>query len=125
MTTRKPKTNSFSGQARPANVIALRERIEQFVLENAGPHSADEIADAVGADRKAVRRKLANMVTDNSMVNNSPGKAIGAYQHYSHWLAQQPARRDDPITNSRAPNGSLAYWRAFMARFNEPPRVPR
>lgn len=108
--------------ASPANVSDLRRRIEEFMLANAGRHSADQIAAALGEDPKAMRKKLANMVTANALINHSPGKAIGAYQHFSHWQREQVVRRDEPITNSRMPNGSQAYWAAHMARFNEPPR---
>ena len=124
-THRKPKTNSFNNNPRPANVSDLRKRIEEFAIDNPGPHNADQIAAAVGADGKDVRRKLANMVTDHAMVNNNPGKAVGAYQHFSHWQRAQRVDRRDPITNAGQPNGPTAYWRAHMARFNEPPRVQR
>jgi len=125
MTTRKPKTNNFNNNPRPANVSDLRKRIEEFAIDNPGPHNADQIAEAVGGDPKDVRRKLAHMVTDHCIVNNNPGKAVGAYQHFSHWQRAQRVDRRDPITNAGQPNGSTEYWRAHMARFNEPPRVTR
>jgi len=124
-THRKPKTNNFNNNPRPANVSDLRKRIEEFAIDNPGPHNADQIAAAVGADPKDVRKKLANMVTDNSMVNGNPGKPVGAYQHFTHWQRAQRVNRREPITNAGMPNGSTEYWRAHMDRFNEPPRVQR
>lgn len=133
MKTRKPRTNSFSGAARPANVSPIRQAAEDYLLNHPGTHTREQIAQAIGEPPDAIRKKLAGMVSDGSIINLRPGKANPIYQHATHWreaheraLRANPhnlVQRREPITNSRMPNGDRAFWRAWMARFNEPPRV--
>lgn len=119
----KTHTNSFSGAARPTKISDTRKAIEEYLLANAGQHNAKQIAQATGKDLSEVRKKLANMASDNTVVNTTPGQINCSYQHIEHWQRSQVVNRADPITNSRMPNGSTAWWGAFMARFNAPPRV--
>jgi hypothetical protein len=119
----KTHTNSFSGAARPTQISDTRKAIEEYLLANPGSHNAKEIAEATDKELRDVRKKLANMASDNTVVNTTPGQINCSYQHIEHWQRSQLVNRRDPITNAGMPNGTQAWWAGYMARFNAPPRV--
>lgn len=125
MTTRKPRTNSFSGQARPTNITQIRIRIEEYMMANPRILSAAEIAEALGEDLAAVRKKLGQMVSYGVAVSLNPKSKHTTYQLLEHWKAAQQAARPERICNGNAPTGDTEFWRGFMARTNEQPRQPQ
>jgi broad specificity polyphosphatase/5'/3'-nucleotidase SurE len=106
-----------------------RLAVEGHMINNPGRHTFADIAEATGVGERMVRKLLGQMASAGDVVNVNRGTTGPAtYQHKTHWSREQQqtrVTRTDPITNAGMPNGDTAYWRAHMARFNEPPRVTR
>lgn len=124
MTKRTARPNSFNGEARPTTkVSAERQVIEQYLLDNPGHHTIQQLADATGIHLRTVRARMTTMVFDNTAINRNHGSPPGRYQHIEHWKREQLVTRREPITNACMPNGSTSYWRKHMTAFNTPPRA--
>lgn len=124
MTKRTARPNSFNGEARAtAKVSAERQAIEQYLLNNPGQHTTQQVAEATGILIHTVRARMATMASDNTVVNRNHGSTPGLFQHISHWKREQMVSRREPITNACMPNGSTSYWAKHMTAFNTPPRA--
>lgn len=122
--SKRPRPNSFNGEARAtAKVSAERQAIEQYLLDNPGQHTNQQIADATGVLIHTVRARMATMVADNTVVNRNHGSTPGLFQHIDHWKREHLVNRREPITNACMPNGNTSYWRKHMTAFNTPPRA--
>lgn len=124
MTRKTARANSFNGEARATSQMTPeRVLVEQYLLNNAGHYTVDQIAQATGISTKQARNKVRQLIVENIAVNTRPGTWPATYRHREHHQREQMVNRREPITNACMPNGSTSYWRKHMTAFNTPPRA--
>lgn len=128
MTKRKARPNSFNGEAEPDRRRSPeRIAIVQYLLENPGPHSTEQLASATGYCESTVKSRMSTARASGEVVNTAQHGQLAKWQHHTHHRSKTAptnvASRRNPITNAGMPNGSRMYWARQMAQFNTAPRA--
>lgn len=119
------KPSNFNGADKPAKTkTPERIALVAHLLNNPGPHTYDQLAQATGYSRHIIESRLKSAAEDNEVVNTAPPGKHAKWQHRAHHKTVKPVDMVKPRehTNATMPNGNRTYWGAQMAAFNTPPR---
>ena len=122
----KARTNNFNGERAAKAKSPERIRLVEYLLENPGPYTYDQLREITGYSRHIIESRLRNASEDNEVLNLAPMGKAAQWQHRTHYKPVRAAdvvSRRDPICNAGMPNGSRSFWAAQMASFNTPPRA--
>lgn len=127
MTKKKARPNSFNGETEPdKHRSPERIAIVQYLLENPGPHSTEQLVSATGYSEDVVKSRMSTARASGEVVNTAQHGQLAKWQHHTHHRSKTAqtnvVSRRNPITNAGMPNGSRTWWAEQMAQFKAAPR---